>query len=643
MSGHAAAVHTTMASHARTLHGSKYPQYSHQSQVPHKLTRATTTTTTTTTSSKAPSHISQNVLARPQSYKARAPVQTGPQTTTQPSSQRATYVSSARPTRSFLPQLPVGGGVTSRRTAAVALTSARPTHRTTTNTAAAMAKTTAPSTRTGLSPDPSAPPRSASNTASIRAAHRVCSASSQTTTATTSPSTTIPISTHKQAQMLAQDKTTRFSSSATVSSASRSSSASSKTSSSTSTSSTSSSSSSKTRTPTLHTLTLADHTTGLRNLGNTCFLNSILQCLAHSAWVVHTMLMTDAVTHAVTKTETPTSRSRASRGGLYGGARRYSHASTQPFAADYADLLSAMWSMEGSGIGGSGASTLPTSSYSHSHSRHLVGGRGSAVAPSAIKAQLATVAPHLRGFRQQDAHEALTFLLSGIHTSLNRAPPTPIRRTRAKDLRGQLDRAATPDQFSIAKRLHTLFDDSCVHELFQGWAITRRKCHTCKYTCVSHQPYLDLSLPLLEVSNSSLKECLAKFAEPEVLSGADAPQCTKCNKAATSTRTIALNTLPKVLVLHLKRFDFSGTVGRKLHTRIQPPQRLTMSSEQDGPLDYKLVGVVEHSGSLNGGHYYAHCRHPVSGRWFDCNDSYVSPSTYDSISGQGCYLLVYEI
>ena len=41
---------------------------------------------------------------------------------------------------------------------------------------------------------------------------------------------------------------------------------------------------------------------------------------------------------------------------------------------------------------------------------------------------------------------------------------------------------------------------------------------------------------------------------------------------------------------------------------------------------YELFAVVHHSGTLRGGHYTAHARHPISGRWYHYNDSSVEPS-----------------
>jgi len=42
------------------------------------------------------------------------------------------------------------------------------------------------------------------------------------------------------------------------------------------------------------------------------------------------------------------------------------------------------------------------------------------------------------------------------------------------------------------------------------------------------------------------------------------------------------------------------------------------------PVYYDLIGVSNHFGSLNGGHYTANCKNPESGKWYNYNDSSVS-------------------
>jgi ubiquitin C-terminal hydrolase len=46
--------------------------------------------------------------------------------------------------------------------------------------------------------------------------------------------------------------------------------------------------------------------------------------------------------------------------------------------------------------------------------------------------------------------------------------------------------------------------------------------------------------------------------------------------------------------------------------------------DKKSKLIYDLYGVVNHSGSLSFGHYYAYCKNKHTGKWYEHNDSSVS-------------------
>lgn len=59
---------------------------------------------------------------------------------------------------------------------------------------------------------------------------------------------------------------------------------------------------------------------------------------------------------------------------------------------------------------------------------------------------------------------------------------------------------------------------------------------------------------------------------------------------------------------------------------------------------YELIGMVNHSGGIDFGHYTADCRNPINGKWYHFNDSSVKESMYGNQSRYGSqlpYLLFY--
>ena len=55
---------------------------------------------------------------------------------------------------------------------------------------------------------------------------------------------------------------------------------------------------------------------------------------------------------------------------------------------------------------------------------------------------------------------------------------------------------------------------------------------------------------------------------------------------------------------------------------------------------YDLVSIANHSGGLNGGHYWAYAK-GTNGKWYEYNDSDVSEIRSDILVSSTAYYLVY--
>ncbi|KAJ6832182.1 ubiquitin carboxyl-terminal hydrolase 9-like [Iris pallida] len=179
--------------------------------------------------------------------------------------------------------------------------------------------------------------------------------------------------------------------------------------------------------------------TGLHNLGNTCFMNSALQCLVHTPPLVDFFLQ-------------DYSREINSRNplGMQG-----------ELALSFGELLRKLWSS----------------------------GRTS-VAPRAFKAKLARFAPQFSGYNQHDSQELLAFLLDGLHEDLNRVQNKPY--IEAKDANGRPEEEFADECW----RNHKARNDSIIVDVCQGQYKSTLVCPTCKKVSVTFDPFMYLSLPL---------------------------------------------------------------------------------------------------------------------------------------------------
>jgi ubiquitin C-terminal hydrolase len=112
------------------------------------------------------------------------------------------------------------------------------------------------------------------------------------------------------------------------------------------------------------------------------------------------------------------------------------------------------------------------------------------------------------------------------------------------------------------------------------------------------------------------------------------PDDTKLNDVVVqtgTTKTLRFWTVPKVLIIQLLRFIDRS---RKNETNITVPLILNVAkykheSYPQDKLDYHLVSIVYHTGTLDFGHYIAYVKHSES--WFVHDDSVITPIETQSV------------
>ncbi|KAF5734940.1 Ubiquitin carboxyl-terminal hydrolase 10 [Tripterygium wilfordii] len=178
---------------------------------------------------------------------------------------------------------------------------------------------------------------------------------------------------------------------------------------------------------------------GLQNLGNTCFMNSALQCLVHTPPLVEYFLQ-DYSEEINTKNPL----------GMHG-----------ELALAFGELLRRLWS--------SGRTTI---------------------APRVFKGKLARFAPQFSGYNQHDSQELLAFLLDGLHEDLNRVKQKPY--IEMKDSDGRFDEEVADECW----RNHKARNDSVIVDVCQGQYKSTLVCPVCKKISITFDPFMYLSLPL---------------------------------------------------------------------------------------------------------------------------------------------------
>ncbi|XP_065906360.1 ubiquitin carboxyl-terminal hydrolase 45-like [Dysidea avara] len=139
-------------------------------------------------------------------------------------------------------------------------------------------------------------------------------------------------------------------------------------------------------------------------------------------------------------------------------------------------------------------------------------------------------------------------------------------------------------------------------------------------------------------------------------------------------KQIIIHKLPKVLILHIKRFNIGDYMVKKDSTHITFPPILNMAPycsntcleeccDANNNIFYGLYAVVEHKGvTLKSGHYVAYVRRrPLrdpkqydyhgeydqgaahDGKWLYTSDEVIRESQWDDVKNCDAYLLFYEL
>ncbi|MCI4387388.1 hypothetical protein PGIGA_G00073690 [Pangasianodon gigas] len=180
--------------------------------------------------------------------------------------------------------------------------------------------------------------------------------------------------------------------------------------------------------------------TGLVNLGNTCFMNSVIQSLSN------TRELRDYFHDRAFETEINCNNPLGTGGRL---------------AIGFAVLLRALWK-----------------------------GTHHAFQPSKLKAIVASKASQFTGYAQHDAQEFMAFLLDGLHEDLNRIQNKPYTETVDSD--GRQDEVVAEE----AWQRHKMRNDSFIVDLFQGQYKSKLVCPMCSKVSITFDPFLYLPVPL---------------------------------------------------------------------------------------------------------------------------------------------------
>ncbi len=296
---------------------------------------------------------------------------------------------------------------------------------------------------------------------------------------------------------------------------------------------------------------------GIRNFGNTCYANSVIQALrVIPEW-------SNIINNAPVP-ENPT------------------EACQKVFAA-YQDIAKTMWS----DATVMGSICRPELFWETVHDAV----RGT------VYEQFAIQIPH-------DAHEFLNYIMDQCHETLKTEAPT---------------------NSPLYKSLNN-YTSPVVDAMF-GWEKMECICQSCGHSSITYPAFNTLKTGLNKIESKTINELLAEELGDEIM---EDYTCNGCKSKTTMTMSHKLWKLPETICLLFKRFNYNTETGRlskDLSDYTYNGEDISFAEHFSTDSDdvskyykYKPIAIIDHFGSLAGGHYVSQTYHPLIHKWFGFDD-----------------------
>jgi len=325
--------------------------------------------------------------------------------------------------------------------------------------------------------------------------------------------------------------------------------------------------------------------TGLANIGNTCFINSTIQCLSH---IYELNIFLDSETYKKRINKVPESL----------------------LLIEWDKLRNLMWS------------------------------ENCIIKPAGFINAIHKVAQLkdkdiFTGYAQNDLTEFMNFLFTSFHEAIKREVDMNIKGN-VKNKTDKLAKVCYDMMKNMYKNEYSEF-----LKMFYGICVSEIKSLDSNYENIVPEPFFNIDIPIDK--HNTLIECLEQYTEKEILDNDNKILNDETGKKEKASKRILFWNLPDILIISLKRFSNNN---KKNDKKIEfPLKNLDMSKfilgYDKNSYKYDLFGICNHHGGVNGGHYTAFVKN-ANESWYNFNDTNVSKIKISDLQGNGAYCFFYR-
>ena len=399
---------------------------------------------------------------------------------------------------------------------------------------------------------------------------------------------------------------------------------------------------------------------GLNNIGNTCYLNSILQCISSldvfRSWLkknkYYDRLYSNKLFELANKFRAENNIDKNTS--VYVKSEDIEEACKDSLVNRLAEIMKTLWN------------------------------ENCTITPTSFKKILGENCSTFNGLNQNDSQEVLNLILDKIHEETKAEvklifPNVPQGVRNYIDVKNECSKIINDERVPLdVKEQKALFyknykkkhqDDVTVYSAYCYWKNYIKKSHSiitdlftglfyskitcCECNCVSNgfEPFNILSIPTKDEGDSTLEECISEFTKEELLTGDNKYFCEECKKNVDALKKMYIWEPPIILIIHLKRFKNDSWRTTKTSSKvIFPIENLNIEPylsqlHSIKGKRYDLSAISDHKGSCNYVHYIAYCKNSINNKWYEYNDEdiihFPNENLENELITKNAYILFY--